>query len=59
MCAVKDPFPLHFIVFKQTASAIPHEANVERLFSRSGLLIIDNEAIQGGRQGCTRGRIEL
>ena len=36
--AIKDRFPLHFIVFKQTASHIGHEANVERLFSRSGLL---------------------
>ena len=38
MWAIKDRFPLHYIVFKQTASHIPHEANVERLFSRAGLL---------------------
>ena len=28
-------FPLHYIVFKMTASHLPHEANVEQLFSRS------------------------
>jgi hypothetical protein len=38
MWKLKNRFPLHFIVFKQTASHIPYEANVERVFSRTGLL---------------------
>ena len=38
MWALKDRFPLHYIVFKQCASHIPHEANAEQLFSRAGLL---------------------
>ncbi|KAK3281373.1 hypothetical protein CYMTET_10832 [Cymbomonas tetramitiformis] len=29
-------FPLHLIVFKQTASHLPHEANCENVFSRAG-----------------------
>ncbi len=29
-------FPLHFIVFKQAASHLPHEANCENVFSRAG-----------------------
>ena len=33
---------LHYVVFKQTASHIPHEGNVEQLFSRSGLLTDPN-----------------
>lgn len=35
---VKDSFPLHYIVFKQTAVHIPHEANVEQVFSTAGRL---------------------
>ena len=35
-------FPLHFIVFKQTACHLGHEANVEQLFSRSGNLTDPN-----------------
>ena len=31
-------FPLHFFVFKQTASHLPFEANVERVFSVAGYL---------------------
>ena len=31
-------FPLHFFVFKQTASHLPFEANVERAFSVAGYL---------------------
>ncbi len=31
-------FPLHFFVFKQTASHLAAEANVEQLFSRTGQL---------------------
>ena len=38
----QDRFPLHFVVFKQTASHIPHEGNVEQLFSRSGFLTDPN-----------------
>ena len=33
-----DSFPLHYVVFKQTAVHIPHEANVEQVFSTSGIL---------------------
>ena len=35
-------FPLHYVVFKQTASHLPHEGNSEQLFSRSGALSDDN-----------------
>ena len=38
MWALKDRFPLHYIIFKQTACHIPHEANCEQLFSTAGLL---------------------
>ena len=40
MYHVRCSFPLHFIVFKQTASHLPHEVNSlsEQLFSRSGAL---------------------
>ena len=31
-------FPLHEIVFKMTASHLPHKANVEQYFSRAGAL---------------------
>ena len=33
MWDMKDSFPLHFFVFKQCASHICHEANVEQIFS--------------------------
>ena len=36
--AWRKRFPLHFIVFKQTASHLPYEANVERVFSLAGYL---------------------
>lgn len=42
MYAVRDRFPLHYTVFRQTASHLPHEANVEQVFSRSGLLTDPN-----------------
>ena len=35
---LRDRFPLHLIVFKQTACHLCHEANVEQIFSRAGLL---------------------
>ena len=38
MYNLRDSFPLHFVVFKQTAVHIPHEANVEQVFSTSGIL---------------------
>uniref|UniRef100_A0A7S2I453 Uncharacterized protein n=1 Tax=Haptolina brevifila TaxID=156173 RepID=A0A7S2I453_9EUKA len=31
-------FPLHYTVFMQTASHLPHEGNTEQLFLRSGAL---------------------
>ena len=36
--AKRDEFPLHFFVFKQTASHLPHEGNVEQIFSLGGRL---------------------
>ncbi len=36
--AMRLRFPLHFFVFKQTASHLPVEANVERVFSVAGYL---------------------
>ena len=41
---VQAQFPLHYIVFKQTASHIVHEGNSEQIFSRSGALSDDNAA---------------
>ena len=38
MWAKRKDFPLHFFVFKQTASHLPHEANVEQIFSLGGRL---------------------
>lgn len=38
MWALRERFPLHFVVFKQTACHLPHEANVEMVFSRAGNL---------------------
>ena len=35
-------FPLHYLIFKQTASHLPHEANVEQAFSRAGRLADPN-----------------
>ena len=34
----KDQFPLHYIVFKQLAAHLPHEANSEQTFSIAGNL---------------------
>ena len=31
-------FPLHYFVFRQTASHLPHEGNVEQIFSLGGRL---------------------
>jgi hypothetical protein len=39
---LRTSFPLHYIVFKQTASHLPHEGNSEQLFSRTGNLSDDN-----------------
>ena len=38
MWALRERFPLHGIVFKQTACHLAHEANVEQVFSRAGRL---------------------
>ena len=32
---LRERFPLHFIVFEQTACNLSHEANVEQVFSRA------------------------
>ena len=38
MYALKDQFPLHYIVSKQVSAHLPHEANSEQTFSRAGNL---------------------
>ena len=38
MWAKRKDFPLHYFVFKQTASHLPHEGNVEQIFSLGGRL---------------------
>ena len=42
MWELRESFPLHFTVFKQTACHLAHEANVEQVFSRAGLLADPN-----------------
>ena len=42
MYTFRNRFPLHYVVFKQTASHLPHEANVEQVFSRAGRLADPN-----------------
>ena len=42
MWHLRVSFPLHFAVFKQTASHMCHEGNTEQLFSLSGRLSDDN-----------------
>ena len=39
---LRSTFPLHYIVFKQVSSHLPHEANTEQLFSVAGNLSDDN-----------------
>ena len=46
---VRKSFPLHYIVFKQTASHLPHEGNSEQLFSRAGFLSDDNGKMDPAR----------
>ena len=46
---VRDKFPLHYIVFKQTASHIAHEGNSEQIFSRSGALSDNNGKMDPAR----------
>ena len=46
---VRAAFPLHYIVFKQTASHLPHEGNSEQLFSRAGGLSDDNGKMDPAR----------
>ena len=38
MWQLRNEFPLHKIVFQQTASHLPHEGNCENVFSRAGHL---------------------
>ena len=45
----RQSFPLHYVVFKQTASHLPHEGNSEQLFSRSGALSDDNGKMDPAR----------
>jgi hypothetical protein len=42
MWELRESFPLHFTVFKQTACHLSHEANVEQVFSRAGLIADPN-----------------
>ena len=44
MWELRERFPLHFIVFKQTACHLSHEANVEQVYSRAGNLSDPNMA---------------
>lgn len=46
---VRAAFPLHYTVFKQTASHLPHEGNSEQLFSRAGGLSDDNGKMDPAR----------
>jgi hypothetical protein len=48
---LRTSFPLHYIVFKQTASHLPHEGNSEQLFSRTGNLSDDNSRMDPARLG--------
>jgi hypothetical protein len=38
MWHMRERFPLHYAVFRRTASHLPHEGNVEQVFSRAGFL---------------------
>ena len=38
MCQIRILFPLHFVVFKQTACNLAAEGNVDQVFSRAGQL---------------------
>ena len=38
MWAQRKNFPIHYFVFRQTASHLPHEGNVEQIFSLGGRL---------------------
>ena len=42
MWELRESFPLHFTVFKQTACHLSHEGNVEQVFSSAGLLADPN-----------------
>ena len=42
MWQLRQQFPLHLVVFRQTASHIPSEANVEQVFAISGGLADPN-----------------
>ena len=44
MWELRYRFPLHYIVFKQVSSHLPHEANVEEYFSRAGKISDPNMA---------------
>ena len=46
MWELRERFPLHFVVFKQTACHLSHEANVEQVFSRAGNLSDPNMSIR-------------
>ena len=46
---LRNSFPLHYVVFKQTASHLPHEGNSEQLFSRAGGLSDDNGKMDPAR----------
>jgi len=35
---MRERFPLHYAVFRRTASHLPHEGNVEQVFSRAGFV---------------------
>ena len=39
---LRNSFPLHYIIFKQVSSHLPHEANTEQLLSLAGNFSDDN-----------------
>jgi hypothetical protein len=38
MWELRELFPMHFIVFKQTVCHLSHKANIKQVFSRAGNL---------------------
>ncbi len=52
MYKFRHRFPLHFIVFKQTASHIPHEANVEQVGCRPSATHIAAPLVAARRCRC-------
>ena len=41
MWSLRESFPLHYVIFKMMACHLPHEGNVEQIFSRRAGLLAD------------------